>query len=500
MRPRVLPPTARAALALAALLLLAPAAAQEGPALEPLPPDGALVHTTTPELGVRFPPAGSVEVVRFVLDGQDLQTDGSDEVRANATHAVHQVASFLPLRDGVHNVTVALRLDGVEVEASWSFQTTSAPPPREEKPFPLALVLGLALGGLAVLGAGFGVTLFVLYKTRGFTLRKWFARHPVQRQYLTLYVPLGVGIVGTLVALALTADVEQPRFLREYLVLAGFAVALGPYALDVQRAERRRLALERAFGQFLYELADALRGGIDPLKALMELAKTERGLLRKPLRAAADQIRLGKPFETVLRNMVRPMRSPLVSRYADLVGEAAGVGGEIAGVVYRAAKDVDELVKLDQERARQMKTPVVTMYIAFGVLLLMVSSMMEFAPNLGRIDIGSLSGDAPLAEGADAPVPRLALDKLQTRFFHLVLINSFGAGLLVGAFTHGRVRHGLVHAMVLLAVAAVWFPLSLPDAVADAAADAASQVAQAVGARAGDAAAGTADAVTGAGG
>ncbi|MCI4340190.1 MAG: type II secretion system F family protein, partial [Thermoplasmata archaeon] len=223
-------------------------------------------------------------------------------------------------------------------------------------------------------------------------------------------------------------------------------------------------ARERAFAQFLFEMADAMRGGIDPAKSVIELSKTTSNILSKPLRIAADQIRLGRPFEAVLTGMVSDMKSPLVLRYASLIAEASNVGGETSAVVYRAAKDMDDFIKIEVERGKQLLMPVAVLYIAFGVLIAVLFALLYIAPTLGSINISFIGGN-PLAgasSGGGSTVPKLDPSTLKVRFFDLMLIVSLGTGAIIGAFTEGKARYGLLHSLALAAGTAVAFWIIFP--------------------------------------
>src|SRR4029077_992433 len=161
------------------------------------------------------------------------------------------------------------------------------------------ILLYIALGA-GVFAAGFAGYVLFLKQTRKFTFRKYFATHPLQREYLSVYVPVVVAFLFLLVALVwIYSTPGLPSLAPEYVAVATLFVALTAYALDARAEKRRMRSYERAFAQFLFEMADAMRGGIAPAKAVMELSRTHTNILRKGLRVAADGIRMGRPFEMV---------------------------------------------------------------------------------------------------------------------------------------------------------------------------------------------------------
>jgi len=462
----MMPPMPRlrvAAAVLLAALLLAPAA-QALNIVAVRPHDGDTVRTGTPTLLLGFR-NGTVDLatVEVTIDGQPLIGDDgpADGLTLNGTTVNYTVPALLKLREGNHTFAAKARdkAGGAPVEGRVSFIVNYTQPPVPKKPLPAGLIVLATAGGLLALGgAGAGVYLWAK-RTRGFTFQKHFLRHPGQVKFIALYIPSGVAVLLTLGGLFyLTRLDHPPKYGNAQVLVAGASLALGPFGLSAMRSGMRTRAYERAFAQFLFELADAVRGGINPIKAVQELAKTGEGILKKPLQQAADVLRLGRPMDEALRAMTARMGSTLVSRYAALVGEASTMGGSVAGVLQRAAKDMDDLVKIQAERRRALRTPVFTMYMAFGVLLVMVLQIVSFAPSIGDFDLSKL-GVGGGGANAPAQVAKMPVALMQMRFFQLLLVNAAGAGLLVGSFLEGKMRNGILHAIVMTGIAAVVYPL-----------------------------------------
>ena len=405
--------------------------------------------------------------VFMFVNGQNVSV--TDAVVATATSVSYAVPSILPLKIGNDSVTVlATDLAGNVGSFTWNFtvnpNATVAPNPFSGvKPTTILLYLGIAA---AISGGAVGGYILFLKQTTRFTFRRYFATHPVKRQYLDLYIPLVAAFIFVIVALDYVYNTPSaPPYAIDVVFVIAIFIALTAFGIDSRREMNRIRAYERAFAQFLFEMADAMRGGIDPAKAVVELAKTHTNILAKHLRIAADGVRLGRPFDVVLRDMVQPMQSHLITRYASLVADATSVGGETATVVYRAAKDMDDFVKIEEEREKQLLLPVAVVYIAFGVLMAVLFSLLYIAPELGTLNISFLGLGNPLSHtGAKtAPlVPRLSLSGLKERFFELMLINALGTGAIIGAFTEGRARYGILHSLGLVAATAIAFIVLFP--------------------------------------
>ena len=413
--------------------------------------------------------AGPIDPGGVAIWVNNFNVTSFDNVAITSTSVTYAVAQTFHLPEGQNNVTIFVT-DPLNNSAqlSWTFYVnTNLTGPAPSAPISFqALLLYIGIGA-GVAAAAFGGWILYLKQTTRFAFRKYFLTHPIQRSYLVVYVPVVIAFVFIVLGLFWVSSTPNlPPMATDYIIVIGIFIALTAFAIDSVRELRRTRAYERAFAQFLFEMADAMRGGIDPAKAIVELSKSSANILRRHLRIAADSIRLGRPFETVLRDMVLPMRSPLIKRYANLIADAAGVGGETSLVVYRAAKDMDDFVKIEEERVQQLTLPVAVIYIAFSVLLAVLFALLYISPSLGSLNIGFLGGGGnPLASaGATnvSAVPKLDVGTLHERFYQLMLINSLGTGAIIGAFTEGRARYGLLHSLGLAAATTIAFTLFFP--------------------------------------
>ncbi len=433
------------------------------------PSPNSTVTTSTPTISASFSdPVSTVNPGLTFLYVDGTNVTASDAVVITSSSLTYSTPSILALKPGPANATIyATDMAGNKAEVSWNFtvnpNATVAPSPFSGiQPTTILLYLGIVA---AVAGAAVGGYVLYLKQTTRFTFRRYFATHPVKRKYFDLYIPLAAAFIFVVVGLDYVYNTPGlPSNAIDFVFIIAIFIALTAFGIDSRREMLRIRAYERAFSQFLFEVADAMRGGIDPAKAIVELSKTYTNILAKHLRIAADGIRMGRPFDVVLKDMVLPMQSKLISRYASLVSDATSVGGETATVVYRAAKDMDDFVKIEEEREKQLLLPVAVIYIAFGVLMAVLFALLAIGPVLGSLNIGLLNvGGALNGKGAATTnVPTLTASNLKERFFELMIINALGTGAIIGAFTEGRARYGILHSLGLVAGTAIAFLILFP--------------------------------------
>lgn len=425
------------------------------------PSENSTIRSSTPTIVVYFHSDSGIDrnSVKLIVNGTDVSQ--WEETKIGISNISYTVPNVLSLSNGINNVTFeASDLAGNKVTMQWQFTVNpNANNGGGGVVIDVVQIVTYIVIGAAILGLGFGAYLLYLNRTKGFNFEKYFARKPLQKHYLIIYVPLIIAFIFVILAILLVGNgaIDSP-YAYELIFVAAFFISATVYAVDAQLEKRRKGRFETAFAQFLFELADAIRGGIDPAKAVIEFAGFNNSVLKKRLKIAAEGIQMGRPFEEMMEVMVAPIKSDLIHRYASLIGEAAKTGGDISIVLHRAAKDMDDLIKIDYERRRQLSMQASTIYISFVVLIVIVWQLIGIYPTIGNgINISLLGQTSLNSANHAAGVSHMSFVTVKQRYFELIAVNSITAGLLIGAFTEGKIKFGLMHALIMVAASTVFF-------------------------------------------
>lgn len=422
------------------------------------PKDGQSINTTQPKIVIHYQDQDGIDISSIKLTLDTLDVTSFEEISITETSTTYATPKLFALHNGNHTITFQVADQvGNNAEMTWRFtvDTTIHAGPIIKVNF-TAMIMYL-IYGLILFSIGFILYIIYLKRTRKFTFRKFFAKHPIEKNVLTIYLPLVFAFLFTIFALLYTTQTPGiTPFSIEYIFIIAIFIAISPYAFESQIERRQTMKYEKAYAQLLFEIADAMRGGLDPTKALIELSKTDTSILSKRLKIAADNIRIGRPFHEVMPAMARNIKSELVQRYATIIGETSRIGGDPAIVIHRAAKDMDDFIKINKERRRQLTTQATIVYIAVGVLLIVLYQLIVMFPSLGSINLGLL-GQTNVENIKSQTIQRMSFVDVKKRFFDLCLINAVGTGTVIGAFIDGHFKYGLIHSLILTAASAVFF-------------------------------------------
>jgi flagellar protein FlaJ len=232
---------------------------------------------------------------------------------------------------------------------------------------------------------------------------------------------------------------EGEKVSFDHILIIATIIAITPYGFDITILKMRRRKKEELYTEFLFKLSEMMRGGLDPIKSVMELSKTDLGALNADVRVCANSMKFGKSFEEAMKQMARNLESELIIRYTDLVIQASYSGGSVADLILKSSEDMRSILAIEREKEGNLKQYVVIFYLAQGIIVFIAytlnTSLLPFFNDMG----GSGFGGAEIAE----------IDFTQG-FFHLIMLNALFGGLIIGKISEGDSRYGLKHATILL--------------------------------------------------
>jgi flagellar protein FlaJ len=302
-------------------------------------------------------------------------------------------------------------------------------PPREY----FTLVIPIAVAVLLVLGAFLaGYPLLGTEKAQqGVSDR--------QKAYEELMAQMGE-TTGNLTPPAETTATAQKMGLDEIIVFA-VLIAITPYAIDITLQKRNIRRKEELYTEFLFKLSELMRGGLDPIKSVKELSRTDLGILSPNVRIASTAMIYGRSFEESMRTMAQSLHSELITRYTMLVVQASYSGGSVADLIMKASEDMRSIISIEREKEGNLAQYVMIFYFAQGIIFFIIytlsTSLLPYVQQLGASTIFGVNKIANL--------------DFSRGFFHLIMINSFFGGLIIGKISEGEARFGLKHAVILMA-------------------------------------------------
>ncbi|WP_276259132.1 type II secretion system F family protein [Haloglomus litoreum] len=284
-----------------------------------------------------------------------------------------------------------------------------------------------------------------------------------ERPALSMVVtgPLALGVLGWL----LTTDripttvagwVADPVGVTLLVVLVPFYLVTVPYAVFEGLESRRREAFLQRFPETLNLLASANEMGINLRDSLEVVAEWSTGALADELRIVHNDIRWSDDVSGALRRLGNRLGVASMARTLTLVARAQRVSQDLATVLSIAAEDTHIAAELEARRRREMSSYLIVIVIGYLVFLAVIGLLTaSFLDPIERIvSAAPAATDEPAFAFGSIPV-----DTYRLLFFHAVIIQAVGAGVIAGLLRDNRVASGLKYAIAMVTLGTVTFLL-----------------------------------------
>ncbi len=217
---------------------------------------------------------------------------------------------------------------------------------------------------------------------------------------------------------------------------------------------RKIKEIERRFPDFMREIVEGLRGGMSLPLALKYAAKADYGAMNPLVKKLVSQISWGVPFEDAFREFMKETKSRVIGRAVSVIIEAHRSGGELARAIDSVTRATVEVEKIKDERRSLISSQRTQGYIIFFLFIgIMITIRYSLLPSLlGKGAASELMSAAysqmssSVQGNAISPINLREYDRM---FLHLVIIQGFFSGLVIGKLAEGNFMDGLKHSLIL---------------------------------------------------
>ncbi|HLD15319.1 MAG TPA: type II secretion system F family protein [Candidatus Nanoarchaeia archaeon] len=219
--------------------------------------------------------------------------------------------------------------------------------------------------------------------------------------------------------------------------------------IDFLSESKRQKEIEFYFLEFTRNLVESIKSGISIPRSILHVSNKDYGALTPFVRKLSGQIELGIPVRKALVTFANDTENNIIIRAVSIVNEAERSGGDIRDVLDSIVDSVFNVKKLKLERKASVFSQIVQGYIVFFVFIgIMLILQLWLFPKLTGLSTSIDSG----VGGITIKDSGLDFDKI---FFALILIQGFFAGIMIGKFSEGTLKQGLIHSLILMTSAAL---------------------------------------------
>lgn len=243
-----------------------------------------------------------------------------------------------------------------------------------------------------------------------------------------------------------------------FLIGCGILILFLPFVVSSVSQTRIEKEKEDMFLEFTSALVESVESGTPVSRSIINMKSKNFGSLSPHIEKLANQIGIGIPVKDALETFARDTRSKTIIRAVTLIREAEKTGGNISTVLDSVARSTSQIEKLKAERRAAISAIVLEGYIIFIVfIVIMIVMDIQIIPLTSSIS--SISSGAQALPGASlAGVGGVGggevnVNNFSMAFLALLIAQGFFAGLIIGKLAEGKVKAGIKHSFIMVALA-----------------------------------------------
>jgi len=229
-------------------------------------------------------------------------------------------------------------------------------------------------------------------------------------------------------------------------ILIAILSSLGPIGFYNYYHLRKKRKIEEKLPDFLREIGSSTASGMTVFDAIKAASKRDYGPLSKEIKVMNAQLSWGISIKEALINFSKRLKSPPVERAVLTINQALDMGGNTSDTFYAAAREIEQIKLIEQQRRSEMGMYSIVILISFFVFLAVIliinqtifAEFFKLQKEVAGAGVGGLS------------LGYIDRDTLRYAFFSFTFVQSVGAGLLSGFMMDGRISSGVRYSFILL--------------------------------------------------
>ncbi len=240
----------------------------------------------------------------------------------------------------------------------------------------------------------------------------------------------------------------------DYLVF-GVLGCIGPLGFYNAMKQKQKREIMDKLPDFLRDIANSSASGMNIYDSMRSASEGDYGRLTTELKMMVAQLSWGISIDEALTNFGERINNNEVKRLAITINKALEIGGNTSSVFNAAAKELDQIRRVEQQRRTEMSMYSIVIFISFfvflAVILVINGTIFQAIYDLQGKMAGKSIGNIRIAN-----IDPMAV---KTMFFTFVFVQSLGGGLLGGFMMEGRLSAGIRQAFILVLISFITFKL-----------------------------------------
>lgn len=285
------------------------------------------------------------------------------------------------------------------------------------------------------------------HRVRNYNVKEYYKENKKPLHILLLSVGLVILFYIGIHILSYFEFIHPDLYLYFDTIFLATLFIIGPIGVYNYKQIKKKKMIQDRLPEFLVEIGDSLSTGMTIFEAIKVAEKGYYGKLESKIKKMKTQLSWNVSVKDVFNDFATKMKSAIIHRVVITINRGLIMGGSTPKVFKAAAREVDQINQLEDQRKNNMSIYTIVILLCFFVFLAIIlildktvfSSFYDIQANNQLQQLGNIV----------AGIGRVDLTQLQYVLYSFVFVQSIGAGVLAGFMMDGKISSGVRYSCIL---------------------------------------------------
>jgi len=266
---------------------------------------------------------------------------------------------------------------------------------------------------------------------------------------------LSLIFIATIYILVYQGVFQRSLYLDLDVIFLVFLFLITPVSFYLHLKHKEKKDMQERLPDFLIEVSDSLSSGMNTFEAIKVAEKGRYGKLNDEIRKMKAQLSWNLSVREVFVNFSERVKSGIIQRIVVTINEGLIMGGNTEKLFKAAAKEVNQVNNIENQRKANMSiymsVIVLCFFVFLAIILILEQTIFTSFFDLQSKQVAQIGNVIKISQ-VDPVLLKYAL-------FSFVYVQAIGSGLLAGYMMDGKVVSGVRYACVLALISFFVFKL-----------------------------------------
>jgi flagellar protein FlaJ len=237
------------------------------------------------------------------------------------------------------------------------------------------------------------------------------------------------------------------------IIFITILLLIGPIGFYKYFQDQKLHEIKEKLPNFFVKIGNSISSGTTVIDAIRVASKDNFGRLSNEIRIMKSQLSWNISTKDVFINFVERMESTHIKRMFVAINKALDSGGDISRVFKAAAKEIDQVNRLEEQRKANMSSVTMSILMSFFSFLAIIVIINN------TIFTSFFNQQDQMSSAAGLSFSIIDETYLKYALFSFVIVQSIGSGILGGFMKDGTIFSGVRFSFVLGLLSLIVFKL-----------------------------------------